>query len=244
MAGTKWQLRWIALMFAGAGMFLAVLTISNLEVGGVLHRRPESAGISEPDESPFRRAILRDRTQLFDGELDYDLPFRVRMGDDIEVLASITAVKHEASLNPPAPGHDSVEREFRVGGVQKAYLSDPGDDLVIKQLGSPNGSSIAAVGDSAQWRWYVTPRKPGSFTLDLVIETYQRDTDVLLARTEPPVNIAVTVTNTWKYRISSAKEWLFAAAAVLAALGAISAFFRKPLTAFLARFMAGRGNQP
>ncbi|MFI5998877.1 hypothetical protein ACIA98_00410 [Streptomyces sp. NPDC051366] len=241
MAGVKQAWWWVGLVLGAIGV-VAVLTLSNSMRDGGLPSVPTATRLPDPDQVAFRSGIVRDRNQLFDGVLSYERPARVSVGDTVEFLVTLRAASYKA-LTTPEPGHEVVEREFRVGGVQKAYLSEPGKDVEIKELSSPI-ATIAQQGDEAQWRWYLTPRKPGNYTLDLVIETYQRDSGVLLARTEPPVDIALTVTNTWSYRRSAVKEWIIGAAALLAALGVILALFRKPLTAVLARWTGKPKKQP
>lgn len=103
----------------------------------------------------------------------------------------------------------------------------------------PIGSSrqlLASRRDSVEWRWNLTPNKPGQYQLNLVVETYQGDTENVLARTAPPIYIDLTVRNTFWYSLGEAKEWIIAAGAVLAALGLIFS----PLRKMLVRFVSGR----
>ncbi|WP_326651214.1 MULTISPECIES: hypothetical protein [unclassified Streptomyces] len=56
-----------------------------------------------------------------------------------------------------------------------------------------------------EWHRYLTPRKPGRYTLKLMVETYRGESDVLLARFSPPIDIILTARATWGYRITSAQ---------------------------------------
>ncbi|MGW7452993.1 hypothetical protein [Streptomyces sp. NPDC054787] len=140
---------------------------------------------------------------------------------------------------PDAPPDGT--RELPVGGVQGAHLSEPGGDVEVDQIGSSR-QVLASRRDKVEWRWILTPRKPGQYQLNLVVETYQGDSENVLARTAPPIHIALTVENTFWYRVGEVKEWIIAAGAVLAALGVIFGPLRKPLVGFVSRHI-GRGRR-
>ncbi|MCJ0868940.1 hypothetical protein MTF69_05985 [Streptomyces sp. AP-93] len=181
----------------------------------------------------FQKGVAEDRKSLFNGVLYYDPPKTVDVGDTLEFAVQLRAIRGETPPMWP-PGDVVAQRALSVGGVQKAHLSEAGNNVDIEVLGSQSGT-IAAPDDEVEWRWYITPRKPGRYTLKLMVETYRGDSEVLLARTSPPIDIALTARTTWGYRITSARNWLIGLAAFLAALTAVGAAFRRPLAALFSR---------
>ncbi|WP_030964270.1 hypothetical protein [Streptomyces sp. NRRL S-378] len=234
MPGTQRNWLWILLAVAGVIGLFVLLTLSVRPDGGEISPPPPDPSTEvDSDQVIFRREVAEDRRSLFDGVLYYQPPEAVDVGDTLEFPARLMATGNGA---PPesVPGTVVARRTLRVGGVQKAYLSEPGKDVGIELLGSPTGT-IAVPGDEVEWRWNLTPRKPGRYTLKLVVETYRGDSDVLLARTSPPIDIALSARNTWSYRITSAQNWLIGFAALIAALTTLGAAFRKPLAAAFGR---------
>ncbi|KOU62458.1 hypothetical protein [Streptomyces sp. IGB124] len=110
-------------------------------------------------------------------------------------------------------------------------MSEPSGGIKVEPIGSSR-QLLASPRDSVEWRWNLTPRKPGQYQLNLVVEPYQGDTENVLAHTGPPIRITLTVNNTFWYRVGEAKEWIIATGAVPAALGMIFGPFRRPLVAF------------
>lgn len=216
---------------ATIGLF-AVLTLS-VRSGGELPLLPDFDSGSDGNQVIFEKEVAEDRKSLFDGVLSYQPPETVDVGDTLEFPARLRAIGGNTSRES-VPGIVVARRSLRVGGVEKAYLSEAGKDVDIEPLGSPSGT-IAAPGDEVEWRWNLTPRKPGEYTLKLVVETYRGDSGVLLARTSPPIDITMSARNTWSYRIKSAQNWLIGLAALLAALTTLGAVFRRPLAAIFCR---------
>ncbi|KOU72397.1 hypothetical protein ADK61_27250 [Streptomyces sp. XY66] len=110
-------------------------------------------------------------------------------------------------------------------------MSEPSGGIKVEPIGSSR-QLLASPRDSMEWRWNLTPRKPGQYQLNLVVEPYQGDTENVLAHTGPPIHITLTVNNTFWYRVGEAKEWIIATGTVPAALGMIFGPFRRPLVAF------------
>ncbi|MFJ8018139.1 hypothetical protein [Streptomyces sp. NPDC096339] len=230
MAGTQRKWLWILLATAGVIGLFAWLTLSHDSPNaGKLPTAPSSDG----DQVIFQKEVTEDRRSLFDGVLYYQPPKSVDVDDTLEFPARLMATGGGTS-HESAPGTVVARRALRVDGVEKAYLSEAGKDVEIELLGSPGGT-IAAPGDEVEWRWNLTPRKPGTHTLKLVIETYRGDSDVLLARTSPPIDITLNARSTWAYRIKSARNWIIGLAAFVAALTALGAIFRRPLAAVFSR---------
>lgn len=221
-------------MTAGTIGLLALLTFSTVD--SLVLRTPVSGGYSRDgtDQVIFQEGVAEDRRSLFNGVLYYQPPNVVDVGDTLEFSAWLTAIRGKTPPEWP-PGRVVAQRTLRVGGVQKAYLSEAGKNVDIEVLGSPSGT-IAAPGDEVEWRWYLTPRKPGRYTLKLMVETYRGDSDVLLARSSPPIDVSLTARATWGYRITSAQNWLIGLGASLTALTALAAVFRRPLAAIFSRF--------
>ncbi|MFI2348441.1 hypothetical protein ACH492_15620 [Streptomyces sp. NPDC019443] len=234
MRGTQRTWRWILLVTAGTIGLLGLLTLSTVD--RLVLRTPTSGYYRSDgaDQVIFQKGVAEDRRSLFNGVLYYQPPKEVDVDDTLEFTVWLTAIRGET---PPAwpPGRVVAQRALRVGGVQKAYLFEAGKDVDIEVLGSPIGT-IAAPGDEVEWRWYLTPRKPGRYTLKLMVETYRGDSGVLLARSSPPIDIILTARATWGYRITSAQNWLIGLATSLTALTVLATVFRKPLAAILSRF--------
>ncbi|MGW0557112.1 hypothetical protein ACWDZ6_23445 [Streptomyces sp. NPDC002926] len=234
MRGTQRTWRWILLGAAGTIGLLALLTFSTADGPGAVY----TGSRDRSDQILFEEGVEEDRRSLFNGVLSYQPPKTVDVGDTLEFTAWLMAIRGETPPEWP-PGRVVAKRTLRVGGVQKAYLSEAGRNVDIEVLGSPSGT-IATPGDEVEWRWYVTPHKPGTYTLKLMIETYRGDSDVLLARTSPPIDIVLTTRATWTYRITSAKNWLIGLAAFLTALTILGTAFRKPLAAIFSRIFGHR----
>ncbi|MBT2453135.1 hypothetical protein J7F03_40190 [Streptomyces sp. ISL-43] len=237
MRRTQRNWLWLLLVTAGTIGLLALLTFSTVDDWSS-PSTPISGRAPDPDQVIFRKGVNEDRRSLFNGVLYYQPPKAVDVGDTLEFSALLTAIRSETPPEWP-PGDVVAQRALRVGGVQKAYLSEAGKNVDIDVLGSSIGT-IAAPGDEVEWRWYLTPRKPGTYTLKLTVETYRGDSDVLLARTAPPIDIILSARATWAYRITSARNWLIGLAATLAALTALGAVFRRPLTAIFSRILGSR----
>ncbi|MER7826889.1 hypothetical protein ABTX85_30515 [Streptomyces sp. NPDC096097] len=233
MHGTQRKWLWILLATAGVIGLFALLTLSSANYSGSSLQPAAPGTDTDGDQVIFQKEVAEDRRSLFDGVLYYQPPEAVDVGDTLEFPARLMATDRDT---PPGsvPGTVVTRRALRVGGVQKAYLYEPGQDVDIELLGSPSGT-IAAPGDEVEWRWDLTPRKPGRYTLKLVVETYRGDSDVLLARTSPPIDVTLNARNTWSYRITSARNWFIGLAAFVAALTALGAGFRKPLAAIFSR---------
>lgn len=176
---------------------------------------------------------------------DPDAPSPTR-GPDPFRSSALPYPDPSSDLSDPDPSPREVPeaadetRELPVGGVQGAHLSEPRGDVKVDPIGSSR-QLLASRRDRVEWRWMLTPRKPGQYQLSLVVETYQGDSENVLARTAPPIDIALTVNSTFWYRVGEAKEWIIAAGAVLAALGVIFSPLRKPLVGFVSgRIGSGR----
>ncbi|WP_405529053.1 hypothetical protein OG592_14020 [Streptomyces avidinii] len=247
---------WLWVAAAASAIFVVVGSVL-LQAPSEIFLQPAPA---DEDQVVFQQKAARDRTALFTGELTYVPPGSVDVGDSVEFSATLAGPEAEADLpdpdpslrvgpdpfrssdlpdlNPspnPSPREEPEEteetRELPVGGVQGAHLSDPRGDVKVDPIGSSR-QLLASRQDRVEWRWNLTPRKPGQYQLSLVVETYQGDTENVLARTAPPIHIALTVNNTFWYRVGEAKEWIIAAGAVLAALGVIFSPLRKTLVGF------------
>ncbi|MFD9047872.1 hypothetical protein [Streptomyces zaomyceticus] len=217
--------RWPVWLWAAAGaivcLFLAIVLTSS---SGLNH----SAG--DPDQVAFRKKAAEDRAGLFDGLLECQRERSVDVDETFKVSAVLTGL--HGPLRPPRA--QDPTRVIPVGGVQGALLHSSTEDLRVEAIGT-NRRYLPTPADRVEWQWNVTPRKPGQYKLDLVVETYQGDTENVLASTDPPIEIAVTVNGTLWYRLGEAKEWIIAAGALVTAAGVIAAMFRKPLTAIVAR---------
>ncbi|MDX3539604.1 hypothetical protein PV721_35820 [Streptomyces sp. MB09-01] len=252
---------WLWVAAAAAAIIVGVGSVLLLQAPSEVFLQPAEGN---EDQVVFQQKAARDRTALFTGALTY-LPLdSVDVGNSVEFSATLAGPEAEAEvpnpddtlpalpdpfrssdypdLNPspnPSPREEPEEteetRELPVGGVQAAHLSEPSGDVKVDPIGSVR-QLLASRRDKVEWRWNLTPRKPGRYQLSLVVETYQGDTENVLARTAPPIHIDMTVNKTFWYRVGEAKEWIIAAGAVLAALGVIFS----PLRTTLVRFVSGR----
>src|SRR5262249_15751294 len=62
----------------------------------------------------------------------------------------------------------------------------------ISSIGSPR-RLIGQPGDKARWTWTIAPTKPGKYTLDLVVTTYQARSNNPISIVNPPIEINLQV---------------------------------------------------
>lgn len=117
-------------MTAGTIGLLALLTLSTVD-RLVLRTPVSSDGGHGTDQVIFQKGVAEDRRSLFNGVLYYQPPKVVDVGDTLEFSAWLTAIRGET---PPAwpPGRVVAQRALRVGGVQKAYLSEAGKNVDMR----------------------------------------------------------------------------------------------------------------
>ncbi|WP_411105504.1 hypothetical protein [Streptomyces sp. cmx-4-9] len=128
MSGTRRNWLWILPALAGVIGLLALLTVSTGPGAGRVSLQPAPRSDGDGDQVIFRKEVTEDRKSLFDGVLSYLPPQTVDVGDTLEFPARLMAIASDA---PPdsVPGRVVARRSLRVGGVQKAYLSEPGKDV-------------------------------------------------------------------------------------------------------------------
>jgi hypothetical protein len=181
-------------------ILLAVITIGNLAA---------SCGLKAPSAVPPRNeqvqlqsSIVNDRKHLFNGVLTY-LPLRSMPVEDTQELeVELIAIGQNAAAVRIPEGRVVGSRSFKVGGVEEAKLSVSGGGVDIAPV-SPARATIGQPGDSVTWRWDLTPKEPGDYTLKLEVITYQGTSDRPLAYINPPVRIGLSVTNTLSHRIKT-----------------------------------------
>ncbi|MFF2569106.1 hypothetical protein [Streptomyces sp. NPDC058084] len=208
--------------------------------GSFLPSAPDSDGAG--DQVIFQQKAARDRAALFSGVLEYKALPSVDVGDSVEFSATLAGRDAGPNPLPPdVPEEAMSTREMAVGGVQGAYLSEPHGDVHVDPIGADR-KLLASPRDRVEWRWNLIPRKPGQYQLNLVVETYQGNTENVLAHTDPPIRISMTVNKTFWYRAGEAKEWIIATGAVIAALGVIFGPLRRPLGTFISAHV-GKGRR-
>ncbi|MFD0378673.1 hypothetical protein [Streptomyces sp. NPDC127112] len=186
------------------------------------------------DQVVFQRRAEKDVAGLFEGLLLFSAPASVDVGDTAEFAVTLAALEDEL------PAEAAVEhRSLLVGGVEGASLEAPDGDVGVELIGSAR--QVLTRGAPVEWRWALTPRRPGRHRLDLVVETYQGSSDDVLWRTTPPIKVELNARGTFGYWLGQFQGWIIAASAVVGALTVIFALFRKPLFALVGRLLGGRG---
>jgi hypothetical protein len=192
-----------------------------------------AAGLSvSPDQVNLESSIVNDRKHLFKGVLRYRPLSPVAVGDTTELDVTLIAVGKNPGQVFILPGKVIGSRSLQVGGVEGATLAARGGGMKISQVGPARGL-IGQPGDSVSWIWNITPDEPGDYILELVVVTYQGSSDNPLSVVNPPVQIALDVTDTWSHRISSLKGWIIGLGAFFAALAIIFTFFREQVFGLL-----------
>ena len=177
-------------------------------------------------QADLRASIVNDRKQLFDGSLTYTPDVSMPVGRHLTYDVVLTARGEKSSHR--ALRAALATRAFRVGGWQGAGLS--ADNPAVKvSMETTAQQAIAAPGESAYWKWSVTADEPGDYELGLTVITYQSDTDRALETLNPPIDVRLTVRDTWSHRLASMRNWLFTAAGMAGALVGLYAL-RAPLT--------------
>jgi hypothetical protein len=107
--------------------------------------------------------------------------------------------------------------------------------VTISPVG-PTQREIGKPGDRVSWSWNITPKEPGDYILDLIVMTYHEKTDNPLYVLDPPIEIDISVTNTWSHRFKSMVGWILGFALFIGAVGTILIFFREQVFAPLKNF--------
>jgi hypothetical protein len=175
--------------------------------------------------------IVSDRKHLFNGVLTYVHLSPMPVDNTQELDVTLIAVGQNGDV-PIPPFNVIGSRSLQVGGVEDATLSDRGGGVQISPVGSTR-RLIGQPGDTAHWAWDITPMQPGEYTLELVVVTYQGTTDNPLSIINPPVDIALNVTDTWSHRLDSVKGWIIGLGAFFAAVAIIFTFFREQVFGLL-----------
>ncbi|MBO1330702.1 hypothetical protein [Streptomyces sp. VRA16 Mangrove soil] len=189
--------------------------------------------VGRPDnrQQVFRDRVAEDRKHLLAGSLRVSRQADVSVGDSVVLDVRLTALTDTAAAALER-GTPDVVRDFRVGGVQGASLASASGHVRIKLLSDAKAQQvIAGPGDVARWRWAISASAPGDYDLQLVVTTYQEDSDRALATLAPPATIHVTVHDTFSHRLSVMRGELIAWSGVVVALGVIFAL-RRPVVAF------------
>ena len=185
---------------------------------------PASTGSaqSHSEQVVLQSSIVSDREHLFTGVLTYQPPDPVAVDATRQLMVTLTATGRDSPPVSTADGAIVGSRSLRVGGREEAILSAQGGGVDISAVGPVTGL-IGQPGDRVHWIWDITPRQPGTHTLDLVVITYQGTTDNPLETLNPPVQIPVQVGNTVSHAASKINGWIVGFGAFLAALAGIVA---------------------
>lgn len=182
--------------------------------------------------------IVNDRKGLFRGVLAYKPLDPMPVEETRAFQATLIAVGNKPTSVRIPRGNVVGSRSLQVGGVQEAKLSARGGGVDIALAGPPR-RLIARPGDRAVWAWNITPKEPKDYTLELVVITYQGTGDNPLDIINPPIEIELTVTNTWWHRIKSMNTAAIGAAAFVGAV----AILWKPVGALLSWWTNRRRGQ-
>jgi hypothetical protein len=174
---------------------------------------------SHSEQVVLQSSIVSDRTHLFTGVLTYRPPDAMAVDATRQLTVTLTAVGRDSPPVSTADGAIVGSRSLRVGGREEAVLSARGG-VDISAVGPVTGL-IGQPGDHVNWTWDITPRQPGTHTLDLVVITYQGTTDNPLETLNPPVQISLRVGNTVSHTASKINGWVVGFGAFLAALAGI-----------------------
>ncbi|NUK32521.1 hypothetical protein HRW16_19350 [Streptomyces lunaelactis] len=221
---------WLELMTAAlvASLILFWLT-SSLQVSDYAPSLPMATpGNSSVNQVKLQSSIVDDRKSLFNGIVSYSDLEPVKVEESAEVEVELIAVGSDFDAAPVPEGRIVGSRKLLVGGVEEARLSCRTKDVEISAIGPAKGL-IGRIGDSVTWRWAITPKKAGKHTLDLVIVTYQGNTNNPLHAVNPPIKIEVEAKQTLKSRVNSARVWVLGISTFVVALSGILAFFREPI---------------
>jgi hypothetical protein len=185
-----------------------------------------------PDQVNLQSLIVNDRKHLFAGVLTY-YPLRpMAVGSTLELSVTLTGTGQNPGQVVIPHGNVIGSRSLRVGGVEGATLSARGSGIQISPVG-PTRGLIGQPGDSVYWYWDITPSEPGDYILQLVVVTYLGTSDNPLSVVNPPVPIALNVTDTWSHRLDSVKGWIIGFGAFFGALVIIFTFFREQVFGLL-----------
>jgi hypothetical protein len=161
-------------------------------------------------------SINNGRSELLAGVLEYSPVEQVRAGTTEAFHAWLYAV----SDGHPMPASDAgiVSRyKLRVGGVEGASLTAPGEAVAITPIG-PTTGLIGKPGDHVEWTWSLKPSQPGTYTLYLVVETYQGETTNPLYTMTPPLTLGLTATNTMGHSAAAAENILLTLSKIAGAI--------------------------
>jgi hypothetical protein len=181
-------------------------------------------GTAQPhsEQVVLQSSVVSDRAHLFTGVLTYRPPDAVAVDATRQFTVTLTAIGRGSPAVSTAAGAVVGSRSLRVGGREEAVLSARGGGVDISAVGPVTGL-IGQPGDHVNWTWDITPRQPGTHTLDLVVITYQGTTDNPLETLNPPVQIPLRVGNTVSHAASKINGWVVGVGAFLAALAGIFA---------------------
>ena len=180
----------------------------------------------------LQSSIVNDREHLFNGVLTYEPPSPMPVDNTQLLEVQLTAVGQDPDAAHIPYGRIVGSRSLRVGGVEDATLSVRGGGVQISSVG-PTRRLIGRPGDTVGWAWYITPMQPGMHTLELVVVTYQGESDNPLSIVNPPISITLNVTDTLSHRVNSVKGWIIGLGAFLGAVAIILAFFREQVFGLL-----------
>jgi hypothetical protein len=147
-------------------------------------------------------AIVQDRSALLDGELSYQPLAPVRVGATESLSVDLQAYSAHGLPPHPALGR-ATPYVLKVGGTEAADLTAPAGGVAITAIG-PTTGQIGAPGDVVNWTWSLKPAGPGTYSLDLVVVTYQAHTSQPLSTMNPPLVIKLVATESAAHRAVSA----------------------------------------
>jgi hypothetical protein len=216
----------VAVVLGVIAVFVIVVA-SALPGASLPTRRP-----SPPPQVSLQSSIVNDREHLFNGVLTYEPPSPMPVDNTQLLEVQLIAVGQDPSAVRIPYGHIVGSRSLRVGGVEDATLSARGGGVQISSVG-PTRRLIGQPGDMVSWTWEITPMQPGMYTLELVVVTYQGESDNPLSIVNPPIPITLNVTDTLSHRVNSVKGWIIGFSAFLAAVAIILTFFREQVFGLL-----------
>ncbi len=155
---------------------------------------PRSAGgfarYKRSTESPDQQAVRRSAAEVSPGKLHTDAPTRMRVADPRIVSVALTrdAARSAAEVLAGGSLNDLSTHDLMMTGLMSVSLRDPDDAFDIRPL-SPEMQTIdherlAAFLDqnplrdhtaregAGLWRWRVTPKKSGNYTLNIAATAY------------------------------------------------------------------------
>jgi hypothetical protein len=185
-----------------------------------------------PNQIQLESSIVSDRKHLFRGVLTYEDLEEMPVEDTQDLTVTLQAIGEHQDPDVVRTPHGVLAglRWLRVGGVEEAKLSvrGPADRVEISPVGSTRGL-IGKPGDKISWIWEITPKEPGSYTLRLVVVTYQGMSDNPLATLNPPIEIDLSVSDTGRHRFKWITDRIVGLSIILGAVSVILVFFREQI---------------